>query len=78
MQMPVLDGYSAARRLRENGYKLPIAALTANVLHEQRQRAMAAGCDDFIGKPFDRKKLFEVCQRLIERSRTLRGITATP
>jgi PAS domain S-box-containing protein len=78
MQMPVLDGYSAVRRLRENGYKLPIAALTANVLHEQRQRAMAAGCDDFIGKPFDRKKLFEVCQRLIERSRTLRGITATP
>ena len=74
MQMPVLDGYSAVRRLRESGYKLPIAALTANVLHEQRQRAIAAGCDDFVGKPFERKKLFEVCQRLIERSKVLRGI----
>lgn len=76
MQMPVLDGYSATRRLRESGYKLPIAALTANVLHEQRQRAIAAGCDDLVGKPFDRKKLFEACQRLIQRSRTLRGKAA--
>jgi CheY-like chemotaxis protein len=76
MQMPVLDGYSAVRRLRDSGYKLPIAALTANVLHEQRQRAMAAGCDDFVGKPFDRKKLFECCQRLIERSKSLRGVAA--
>jgi PAS domain S-box-containing protein len=74
MQMPVLDGYSAVRRLRESGYKLPIVALTANVLHEQRQRAIAAGCDDFVGKPFDRKKLFECCQRLIERSKSLRGM----
>ncbi|HEX8877164.1 MAG TPA: PAS domain-containing protein [Phycisphaerales bacterium] len=76
MQMPVLDGYTAVRLLRDNGYKLPIAALTANVLHEQRQRAIASGCDDFIGKPFDRKKLFEICRRLIERSKELRGVAA--
>ncbi|MBY0113933.1 MAG: PAS domain-containing protein [Phycisphaerales bacterium] len=76
MQMPVLDGYSAVRRLRDQGYRLPIVALTANVLHEQRQRALTAGCDDFIGKPFDRKKLFECCHRQIERGKSLRDSPA--
>jgi CheY-like chemotaxis protein len=55
VQMPVLDGHAATRRIRvELGLtKLPIIALTAGALSSERQRAAAAGMDDFIIKPFD-------------------------
>ena len=57
MQMPVLDGYGAARELRAGGYGRPICALTANVLAEDRGRTAAAGCDGFAAKPIDRPAL---------------------
>ena len=57
MQMPVLDGYSAARRLRSEGVALPIIALTAHALAEERRRCMDAGMDGFITKPFSFEQL---------------------
>jgi PAS domain S-box-containing protein len=55
VQMPVLDGHEATRRIRvELGLvDLPIIALTAGALSSERARAVAAGMDDFISKPFD-------------------------
>jgi CheY-like chemotaxis protein len=55
VQMPVLDGHTASRRIRrELGLtQLPIIALTAGALSSERPRAIAAGMDDFIVKPFD-------------------------
>jgi CheY-like chemotaxis protein len=71
VQMPTLDGNEATRRIRaELQLKpLPIVALTAGALVAERQRALEAGMNDFISKPFDPQALIRKVRRLVEEAR---------
>ena len=63
IQMPDMDGYCAAQRIRETGNTTPILALTANAMTEDRARCLAAGMDDHLGKPIDPEQLYRLLRR---------------
>jgi signal transduction histidine kinase/CheY-like chemotaxis protein len=53
MLMPVMDGYTAVTRLREEGIKIPIVAMTALTIVDEREKCLASGCDVYISKPIN-------------------------
>src|SRR5690606_8374858 len=63
MQMPVMDGYEATRRLRAAGFDRPIVALTAPARSSERAPCLAAGCRDYRAKPVSRAALLEMVLR---------------
>ena len=68
LSLPVLDGWAATRQLKaaQHTRHIPVIALTANAMSGDREKALAAGCDDFDTKPI-------VMPRLLEKIRALSG-----
>jgi signal transduction histidine kinase/AmiR/NasT family two-component response regulator len=65
VQMPVMDGVTATFLMRGAGYGGPIVALTANVMRSDIEQYRGSGCDDVLGKPIDRAKLYAVLSRYL-------------
>jgi CheY-like chemotaxis protein len=65
MQMPVMDGLTAIRLLRQQKFNNPIVVLTANVLAEDRDACEKAGANDFLTKPVDVRRLTEVLEKYL-------------
>jgi CheY-like chemotaxis protein len=67
LSLPVLDGWEATRRIKAapQTRNIPVIALTANAMSEDRQKAIAAGCDDFDTKPVDLPGLMRKIRALV-------------
>ncbi len=68
MRMPVMDGYTATRRIKtmEEGRRTPIIALTASAFEEERQKIFDAGTDKYLRKPFKDYELFDLIRQCLE------------
>jgi signal transduction histidine kinase/ActR/RegA family two-component response regulator len=77
MHMPRMTGFDAVRILRKRGIRTPIVALTASVIPSDQQTCRAAGCDDFLAKPIDRRELVRVLAQYLPAATTPSG-TTTP
>lgn len=68
MEMPVLDGYEAVRRLRSTGFTAPVLAVTAYAMSKDRDECLALGCDDHFSKPIEWDRFFLKLNELLERA----------
>jgi CheY-like chemotaxis protein len=67
MSLPELDGWEATRRLKaaEATRAIPVIALTAHAMAEDRQKALAAGCDEYDSKPVELRRLLRKMEALL-------------
>ncbi|HKQ87643.1 MAG TPA: response regulator [Candidatus Acidoferrales bacterium] len=67
LEMPVVDGWEATRRLKSNPRtrEIPVIALSAHTLAGERERALAAGCNEFDSKPIEFDRLVATVRRIL-------------
>jgi two-component system CheB/CheR fusion protein len=68
MQMPGVDGYTAAAKLRSLGFTNPIIALTADAMHGDMKRCLNSGCNAYLSKPIDKETLLTTVQHYLSQS----------
>jgi signal transduction histidine kinase/ActR/RegA family two-component response regulator len=66
VQMPIMDGLTATRKLRDEGYTKPVVMITANSLKEDRDKCLTAGADDYLTKPVDVRHFSKVLQMYLQ------------
>ena len=65
IQMPILNGYEAAKIIKASNPFLPIIAQTAFAMHNERDRILEAGCDDYLAKPIRPKELLDSLSKFL-------------
>jgi len=63
LSLPKLSGWDVIQRLRDDGLRTPVVALTAHAMRGDRERALALGCDAYLSKPFEIDELLAVLER---------------
>jgi len=66
IKMPVLDGYKATRQIKKIRKNIPVIAQTAYALPEDREKAMASGCAEYISKPINKESLIELLNKYLK------------
>jgi two-component system, cell cycle response regulator DivK len=71
LEMPVIDGWEATRRLKSKAETrhIPVIGLSAHALAGEREKALAAGCEDFDTKPVEFDRLLAKIKKLLEQKR---------
>lgn len=65
LAMPEMDGWEATREIKAVRPDLPVVAVSANAMATDREASLAAGCDDFLAKPYSRERLLEMVGRYV-------------
>ncbi len=68
LKMPVMDGYDATREIKKMNKDLPVIAQTAYALTGDSQKALDAGCDDYVTKPINKKELLDKIERILKNN----------
>ena len=80
LEMPIVDGWEATRRLKNNPATrdIPVIAFSAHALAGERDKALAAGCDEFDTKPVEFDRLVAKVQRLLTNRRDVGNLKEQP
>ncbi len=71
LQLPVMDGYEATRRIKGNPQfkDIPVIALTSCAMKEEKEKILEAGCDGYIAKPIDTRKIVDQISGFLKKGR---------
>ena len=67
IQLPIVDGYTVTKKIKEERCHLPVIVQTANAMSDDRRKAFESGCDDYIAKPIDKIELAEKINTLLHK-----------
>jgi len=72
MSLPVMDGWEVTRRIKADGTmrSIPVIGLTAHAMSGDREKAIAAGCDDYDTKPVEMERLLGKIERLLDSGKS--------
>lgn len=67
LQLPIMDGYTATRKIKEINGEIPIIAQTAHVMSGEREKCLEAGCDDYLAKPIRLQILMDTLSKFLNK-----------
>jgi CheY-like chemotaxis protein len=67
LQLPIMDGYTATRQIKQINASIPVIAQTAHVMSGEREKCLEAGCDDYLAKPIRLQILMDTLSRFLNK-----------